>query len=79
MQTWEYAQFAFRTGSGSNRYVVFSDGTSWDKIRESDFMKVLARLGAEGWELVGTAVPENPNWAREFYFKRPRMPEGSAA
>jgi len=75
MQTWEYALFEFRRGVGSTRRVQFSNGPGWDKIPESDFMNVLARLGAEGWEMAGTAViPITPAPPQEFYFKRPISP-----
>ena len=44
---------------------------TWDYLSEHDLsLERLAKLGAEGWELVGIA-PARPDAAVAFYFKRP--------
>ena len=69
MQRWEYAVFYFSVGRGKKRIVMFSNERPWEPIGENEFMIVLGRLGADGWEMVSSAIEGDQ--AEAWYLKRP--------
>ena len=47
---------------------------SWEEVQDSALAKAVARLGDEGWELVGegTLSPQVDGSRRALFFRRPR-------
>ena len=47
---------------------------SWEEVQDSALAKAVAKLGEEGWELVGegTLSPRLDNQRKALYFRRPR-------
>jgi hypothetical protein len=71
MNTWEYCDVTWqpeqvivtRCAADSEPRVKSYDAASWPKL--------LAKLGAEGWELVSTTASPMGMHEYYFYFKRP--------
>jgi hypothetical protein len=89
---WEYAQLRLTCDPGAQAipmygWLAVGDNTVWQELGQlASAMPVIARLGSEGWELIGppaslnavfTYRAANDTWhdraywvQREFWFKR---------
>ena len=74
MSYWEYCEVGWTPKQITiHVYSQSSDG-SYEGIQESkEWGRLLAQLGADGWELVGV-VPIRPATHTLYYFKRPLDP-----
>lgn len=85
MQQWEYCAVFANGMEGKvmkphfpTIYYFTSEGTREEQITGKEFHalgKVLAHLGSEGWEMVGTGALARTD-AHAIYFKRPLAPPG---
>lgn len=67
MRTWRYAHLSLRYDTA---LWWEADGTQeWSYDSPNGMVAVLDRVGADGWELVGTVY--NEGRTQEYLFKRP--------
>lgn len=79
MAKWEYSIlyddqedsfFTLCTVDGGNTVPVEADGTKGDRNHRDAGMRLMARLGLDGWEMVAITQSDEPPYSRRRYFKR---------
>lgn len=74
MSYWEYCEVGWTPKQITIHVYSRSSDGSYEGIQESkEWGRLLAQLGADGWELVGV-VPTRPATHTLYYFKRPLDP-----
>lgn len=71
MQKWEYLQVHVQAARGGLTAAVHGNKgtTSHEFEAETEFMRYINTLGAEGWELVN--ADKNEYGFQNYFFKRP--------